>query len=134
VESRLRLFNAKKLPVVITNAPLFGDKASLFPRCVFVVGVDTAVRIVDPKYYPAAPASKTLGGVLEGLRAAGTRFVVGGRVRGASREGGEEVFETMADVEGKVPEGYREMFVGLSEEEFRADISSTMIRNRQAKV
>jgi hypothetical protein len=41
--------------VVVTNQPLYfspadgGGKAKLFPGCVFVVGVDTAVRILNTK-------------------------------------------------------------------------------------
>lgn len=33
------------------QAPLFTDKATLFPGATFVVGYDTAVRLVDEKYY-----------------------------------------------------------------------------------
>lgn len=33
------------------QAPLFTDKANLFPEAVFVVGYDTAVRLVDERYY-----------------------------------------------------------------------------------
>ncbi|CAM9967304.1 unnamed protein product, partial [Discosporangium mesarthrocarpum] len=38
-------------PLALTRAPLFKDKARLFPGCAFVVGADTAKRIVNPKYY-----------------------------------------------------------------------------------
>jgi hypothetical protein len=33
------------------QAPLFTQKAELFPNSVFVVGYDTAVRLVRPDYY-----------------------------------------------------------------------------------
>ncbi len=33
------------------QAPLFTDKARLYPRSTFVVGWDTAERLVMPKYY-----------------------------------------------------------------------------------
>ena len=33
------------------QAPLFTLKARLYPRSTFVVGWDTAVRLVMPKYY-----------------------------------------------------------------------------------
>lgn len=33
------------------QAPLYTLKAKLFPQSTFVVGYDTAVRLVDPKYY-----------------------------------------------------------------------------------
>ena len=43
----------------------------------FVVGVDTAVRVVDPKY--AGGSEETLRGDLEKIRRAGCRFLVAGR-------------------------------------------------------
>ena len=33
------------------QAPLFTNKAELFRDSAFVVGYDTAVRLIDPKYY-----------------------------------------------------------------------------------
>ena len=37
--------------MAVTCAPLFIDKARLFPGCTFVVGSDTIKRILDKKYY-----------------------------------------------------------------------------------
>ncbi len=39
------------LPVVVTSAPLFTTKSQLLPGSCFVVGYDTAIRLVMPKYY-----------------------------------------------------------------------------------
>src|SRR5207253_2225903 len=50
-----------KAPAWLTRAPTFVEKARLFPGAVFVVGVDTAVRIVQPRFY---------GGSEEGMRTA----------------------------------------------------------------
>jgi nicotinic acid mononucleotide adenylyltransferase/nicotinamide mononucleotide (NMN) deamidase PncC len=36
---------------VLTNKPLFFDKAKLFPGATFIIGADTLDRILDPKYY-----------------------------------------------------------------------------------
>lgn len=49
--ARAAQFEAAGLPVVFTRAPLYVDKADLFPRSRFVVGHDTAARLVLPKYY-----------------------------------------------------------------------------------
>src|SRR5690606_12025449 len=38
-------------PVALTRSPLFEQKAALLPGSVFVVGVDTAERVVDPRFY-----------------------------------------------------------------------------------
>ena len=43
---------------VLTNAPTFLEKSSLFPGCKFVVGTDTLVRIADPVFYNNAPAER----------------------------------------------------------------------------
>ena len=37
--------------VVLTRAPTIREKAALFPGCTFVIGWDTAVRILDPQYH-----------------------------------------------------------------------------------
>ena len=37
--------------ILTRDAPLFSQKAKLLPNTTFVVGYDTAVRLVDPKYY-----------------------------------------------------------------------------------
>ena len=102
-------------PVYVTRAPTFRHKAELFPGCVFVVGADTAVRVVDPRFYGDDPAA--LVRALDAIRAAGCRFLVGGRVDAAGR------FVEAGGI--TVPAGYRDLFLGLSEREFRVDVSST---------
>lgn len=37
--------------LVFTHAPLFVEKAEIFPECIFIVGYDTFARISDAKYY-----------------------------------------------------------------------------------
>ena len=54
-------------------APLFLHKARLFRSSTFVIGHDTYVRLVDPKYY--ASLEETLSEFAD----LGTRFVVAGR-------------------------------------------------------
>lgn len=39
------------LGVAVTAVPLFAEKARVFPGSVFVVGVDTARRLLAPRYY-----------------------------------------------------------------------------------
>ena len=50
VRHRLAQF-AWKSPVELTRAPTFLEKSRLFPGTTFVVGADTAERLVAPKYY-----------------------------------------------------------------------------------
>lgn len=103
-------------PVVLSHAPLFADKGQLFPKSTFVIGADTAVRLVDPRFYDDDPAK--MHAALEQLRRAGCRLLVAGRLDPASKR-----FLELADV--NVPAGFGELFAGL---EFRRDISSTALR------
>ena len=104
--------------VVLTRAETFHKKAKLFPGITFVIGWDTAVRLVDPRYYGGEEAMHL---ALAELGAGGSRFLVAGR----EHEGG---FYTLADV--PVPQGFGFLFQGIPESSFRADVSSTAIRAR----
>ena len=100
--------------VWLTRAPTFPEKARIFPGATFAVGVDTLVRIAQPRYY----------GGPEGLRRAiailgACRFLVFGRRTGAS-------FETLESVD--LPAPLRALCDGLAETDFRADVSSTELR------
>ena len=58
----------------------------MLPGSTFVLGYDTAVRVLDPKYYGGGQPG--LARALAEVRASGCRFVVGGRVdkvRGGTR-------------------------------------------------
>ena len=102
--------------VWVTRAATFAEKAELFPGTAFVVGYDTAVRLVDPRYY--ADDAGRRDAVLARVAALGCRVVVGGRLDAA---GG---FRTWDAGGGPVPE----LFVALAEGDFRADVSSTRLR------
>ena len=61
----------------LTPAATFAEKAALFPQAAFVVGWDTAVRLIDPRYYAADAARRD--GCLRALLERACRVVVGGR-------------------------------------------------------
>jgi nicotinic acid mononucleotide adenylyltransferase len=103
--------------LVITKAPVFYEKAQLFPGCTFIIGLDTMVRLVDPKYYDGDHAKMILA--LNQIRAAGCDFLVAGRVS-------EAEFRILTEVH--IPAIFQEMFREIPESEFRSDISSTEIR------
>ncbi len=116
VDRRVAQF-AGRAPVVVTRALTFIQKARLFPGCTFVIGWDTAVRLVDPRYYEG-DRFKMLKALVE-IADLGCRFLVAGRVDGGS-------FHTLADV--PIPDGLEGMFTPIPESEFRLDISSTQLR------
>lgn len=101
--------------IVLSRAPLFSQKAQVFPHSVFVLGIDTVERLIDPRFYHNDPAEMMAS--LKQLRTAGCRFLVAGRLRGHH-------FLTLQDLE--LPNGYRELFEEIPD--FRMDISSTAIR------
>ena len=103
-------------PLLLTRAPLFVDKARLFPGSTFVIGADTATRLFDDRFYNGG-AADPVSPVLSELDGLGAHFLVAGRKRG-------DGFATLADVQ--VPAQYRHMFSGI---DFREDISSTELRS-----
>lgn len=117
IERRVRQF-AGLAPVWITRAATFETKAELFPGAAFVLGHDTAVRLIDAKYY--RDDVKLRDAVLRKLLDRGCKVVVGGRV---DAEGAFRVW---------TGEGLRSEFAGLflplAEIDFRLDVSSTRLR------
>ena len=120
VRQRLEQF-AGRGTLLVTTAPLFQRKAELLPDSVFVVGYDTATRLVDPRYYNDDRAQMVESLAL--IRAHGGRFLVAGRLQDGQ-------FRTLADVD--VPEGFADLFSPIPPELFRADISSTELRSNLA--
>lgn len=133
----LSLFNADKAPIsleearrrvaqfagvgtiILSRAPLFSQKAHFFPHSVFVLGIDTVERLIDPRFYHNNLAEMQAS--LKALRTAGCRFLVAGRLRGHN-------FLRLQDLE--LPAGFRELFEEIPD--FRMDISSTAIREGNA--
>jgi hypothetical protein len=101
----------------LTRAPTFAEKAERFPGCWFVVGVDTAARIIDPRYY-GGPESMMQA--LARIRDVGCRFLVGGRADAAGRFLGLEHLT--------LGEGFAGLFEAIPSDEFRVDLSSTELR------
>ena len=116
VRRRLKQFHGK-WKVILTRAPTFQEKAAVLPGCTFVLGWDTAERLVDPWYY--ADRETAMSEALSRIRAAGCRFLVAGRLHEGS-------FHTLADV--PIPLGFEDLFEAMPESGFRMDISSTELR------
>jgi len=104
-------------PLALTTAPTFAEKAAVLPGVTFVVGVDTARRIVEPRYYRGS--ENQMRAALDQIRGAGCRFLVAGRTTDGR-------FETLTDID--VPSDSADLFAAIRSEEFRADVSSTELR------
>ena len=116
VEGRLEAVRGA-FSVVVTRAPTFLQKARLFSGCHFAIGYDTAVRLLQGKYYEGE--ERGMIAALDELIAGGHRFWVAGRLQG-------EQFLTLADID--VPTRFKALFAPIPEGEFRVDISSTQLR------
>ncbi len=104
--------------VAVTRAHVFYRKADLFPGCTFVIGWDTATRLVDPRYYDGSDVQ--LVSALERIRGHGCRFLVAGRAH-------DGAFRTLNDV--PIPRGLADLFESIPESAFRQDVSSTELRD-----
>lgn len=145
VERRVNIFTSlprQEMPrdwaVMLTNAPLFSQKTDILAELIpnnrlenepssrtmsFVLGTDTMVRIINPKYY-ANSRENMLAALME-MKEKGVHFIVGGRL-----EPGTSKFVNGKDEVSSLPLEVQEMFTLLAEDEFRMDISSTELRQR----
>lgn len=121
VRHRLTQF-AWKSPVELTRAPTFLEKSRLFPQAIFVIGADTAERLVAPRYYGDDEVQMLVA--LEEMANSGTRFLVAVRIDAAAR------VRSLSDV--VVPRRYIDLFSEIPENRFRFDTSSSEIRARGA--
>jgi hypothetical protein len=101
----------------VTKARRFDQKARLFPRAWFVVGIDTLIRIIDPAYYDQQPDQRDRA--LQRLIKYENRFLVFGRLH-------NDRFQSLSELE--LPRPFAEYCVEVTESEFRIDVSSTQLR------
>ena len=120
VRHRLAQF-AWKSPVELTRAPTFVEKSRLFPGATFVIGADTAERLVQPKYYGDDEARMHVA--LEEIGSSGASFLVAVRSDAAGRLRG------LIDI--PVPQRFADLFTQIPEDRFRLDTSSSEIRARR---
>ena len=99
--------------LVVTNSAKFEEKSNIFKKSIFVIGYDTALRLVDDKYY-----NDDFRKSLKIIEKNNCSFLVSGRFINKKYKKPNNInFE-----------GYDYLFNILSEEKFRIDISSTELR------
>jgi nicotinic acid mononucleotide adenylyltransferase len=123
VRHRLSQF-AWRSPVELTRAPTFLEKSRLFPSTTFVIGADTAERLVAPKYY--GDDELRMDVALEEIANSGSSFLVAVRIDAVGR------VRALNDI--PVPRRYADLFTEIPEHRFRFDISSSEIRARRRAV
>lgn len=106
----------------LTHVLAFAD-IDMNPQMSFVIGTDTMVRILNPKYYNHSRTD-----MLASLRdMKGVHFIVGGRVQ--QNEGTGDEFLTGREELVDLPQDIQEKFTLI--DDFRVDISSTELRKQQ---
>lgn len=123
VRHRLTQF-AWKSPVELTRAPTFVEKSRLFPGTTFVIGADTAERLVAPRYY--GDDEVRMHEALEEIGSSGGSFMVAVRIDAAGR------VRALSDI--SMPRRHADLFTEIPEHRFRFDISSSEIRARERAV
>ena len=99
--------------LVVTNSAKFEEKSNIFKKSIFVIGYDTALRLVDDKYY-----DDDFRKSLKIIEKNNCSFLVSGRLINKKYKKPNNInFEE-----------YDYLFNILSEEKFRIDISSTELR------
>jgi nicotinamide mononucleotide (NMN) deamidase PncC len=121
VRDRLAQF-AWRARVELTRAPTFLEKSRLFPGAAFVIGADTAERLVAVRYYGNDDAR--MAAALQEIADRGCCFLVAVRADAAGR------LRSLADV--AVPQRFAHLFTAIPESRFRLDSSSTDIRARRS--
>lgn len=115
--------------VAVTNAKLFISKAKLFPGHGFLIGIDTAVRVLDPRHYSTSTDPREAEAAMEealqrDIGDRGCYFVVGGR-----KVSGPVGWQDLSML--TIPAAIRHLFIGIPAEDFRVDISSTELRAKK---
>ncbi len=123
VRHRIAQFTWKS-PVELTRAPTFLEKSRLFPSTTFVIGADTAERLVAPRYY--GDDEDRMHIALEEIANAGGSFLVAVRIDAVGR------VRALNDI--PVPRRYADLFTEIPEYRFRFDSSSSEIRARGRNV
>ncbi|XP_056696542.1 uncharacterized protein [Spinacia oleracea] len=120
IKERVKQFEMADKTVIISNQPYFYKKAELFPGSAFVVGADTVVRLINPKYYDGS--YNRMIEVLLKCKNTGCIFIVGGR-------NVDGVFKVLEDI--SIPDVLKDMFIPIPADKFRMDISSTELRRNR---
>ena len=122
--------------VIVSRASLYLDKAKTFPNCTILIGADTMARILNPKYYEGQSIDSVVD-MLQKIRSFGVAFLVAGRVSQEKGKGdtfltGNDILEACVEhTDYRKQIGDLQVFKSMSEEDFRADISSTELRAKQ---
>ena len=114
---------AGRYRIIADSAPTFIEKANRYPGTTFLVGYDTAARILQPRYY--GNSYESMETAIDEIGKLGCRFLVAGR----ALNGGD--FLQAEDL--TIPYRFQKLFQGISPKLFREDVSSSELRRTGGK-
>lgn len=132
IKEEIKLFDPENIlnyAITVNCAGKFIDKSDIYRNCIFVIGYDTVTRIIDCKYYKnnIIAMNIAIGKIID----RGCTFLIAGR----KSEIKFDVFnQEFWEQHPELDDDNRTVFEGLTEEEFRNDISSTEIRLQQSTI
>jgi hypothetical protein len=122
-------------PLILTNTPTFVEKAKMFPGVSYSIGIDTALRLIDP-YYSNDDGIVMIKNLLK-MQFASTEFFIASRTLSAcnlgNRYGLNNTLQpsdlvTLPLIMDKINPLVREMFKEIVDN-IHKDVSSSVIRN-----
>tara|TARA_B100000945_G_scaffold74648_3_gene57420 strand:- start:25695 stop:26834 length:1140 start_codon:yes stop_codon:yes gene_type:complete len=116
INSRLKQFETTQR-ILVSNSPLFSQKSKIFPGSTFVIGWDTAERLINPKYYNQN--EDIMYNTFQEIEEMSCDFLVAGRLSDGS-------FRELSALD--IPSRFKQIFKSIPESKFRIDISSTQLR------
>mmetsp|Transcript_21844 Transcript_21844/g.25817 ORF Transcript_21844/g.25817 Transcript_21844/m.25817 type:complete len:575 (+) Transcript_21844:43-1767(+) len=121
---RVTQFEKAKTPVLISKTAMFSEKAKALPNSMFLIGADTAKRILDKKYYSNDENEMIVA--LSEIKQYNCSFLVAGRKT-------DDVFLTLTHILNSLshlPKPIKDMFTEIPADDFRVDLSSSEIRKK----
>jgi hypothetical protein len=133
IEKRLDQFKfPNTIPVVLTNTPLFVDKAKLFPGNSYAIGIDLVIRLINPKY--TDDDEDLMIENIFGMTIKGTNFYVSSRSYGKAHipddfpiKMKDDDLISLKDVMPFIPSVLKKYFIENPFNEFR-DLCSSELR------
>ena len=133
IMSRLDQFKFPNInPIILTNAPLFADKNKLFPGISYSIGIDLAIRLVNPKY-TSGDMDLMIENILR-MTFNNTKFYVNSRTYGSAhilddfpiKLDAMEVLK-LSNIMSYIPTILRKYFIEVDQHEYM-DLSSSALR------
>ena len=127
----------KDIPVALTSTPRFIQKAALFPRTTFLLGLDTAARLIGQNHTligMVPECSKDRKNQWETFQSLEASFLVAGRISTVDGEcfrmnlQGEPSPRFQCLEELTLSADFESLFEAIPESRFREDVSSTDLR------